>query len=295
MLNLQRLMIESFVEELKRAYFETYSILEPEIGNIIAWVGRLSLENIANTNALYHNVDHTILVTSVGQAILKGKHILEGGVTTRDWLHFIISLLCHDIGFVKGICSQDRQTEFATGLDDEMENFPAGKTDAFLMPFHVDRSKLFVKERFGGKQIVDFNTDVISNYIEMTRFPIPDSDFYKDTSSYGGLVRAADFIGQLGDPNYLRKIPALYYEFVETGQNEKIGYKNPGDMCASYAKFYWNVVNPYIQHALKYLNVTQEGKQWVANLHSHVFEVEHGRYDPEVVHELHQWNSARLQ
>jgi hypothetical protein len=30
-------------------------------------------------------------------------------------------------------------------------------------------------------------------------------------------VRAADLIGQLADAPYLRRINALYYEFVETG------------------------------------------------------------------------------
>ncbi|HBB33823.1 MAG TPA: metal-dependent phosphohydrolase, partial [Cyanobacteria bacterium UBA9273] len=56
------------------------------------------------SDALYHNVEHTILVTLVGQEILRGKHIRDGGVSCEDWLHFIISLLCHDIGYVKGVC-----------------------------------------------------------------------------------------------------------------------------------------------------------------------------------------------
>ena len=29
--------------------------------------------------------------------------------------------------------------------------------------------------------------------------------------------------------------------------------------------------------ALRYLQLTQEGKQWIANLHSHVFAMEHGQ------------------
>jgi hypothetical protein len=34
-------------------------------------------------------------------------------------------------------------------------------------------------------------------------------------------------------------------------------------------------IHPYIQDALRYLRVTQEGKQWIANLHSYVFAIEH--------------------
>ncbi len=274
MLNLQRLLIQHFVKELKGAYQQTYGLMEPELGNFLEWAGRLALENIANTDILYHNIEHTIMVTLVGQAILQGKHLREGGISPQDWLQYMVALLCHDIGYVKGVCRGDGNGRYATGIDDKTVAIPQEGTDAALTPYHVNRSQLFVRERFGGQlqNIVDI--DLVSSYIEMTRFPIPDDDFYKDTSSYGGLARAADFIGQLGDPNYLRKIPALYYEFVETGANEAIGYKSPGDMRGKFTKFYYGVVRPHIQDALVYLRVTQEGKQWLANLHSHVFEVE---------------------
>ncbi len=272
MFNPQELLIEHFVQELKDAYRQTYSLLEPECGNIVAWTGRLALENIANSNALYHNVDHTIMVTLVGQAILKGKHLCEGGVTPRDWLHFLIALLCHDIGYVKGICRDDQGPMIATGVGGRTEEVSLDWTDAVLAPYHVDRAKLFIRERFGGKLSFDVDVEVIVSYVEMTRFPVPDDDFYKDTKGYRGLVRAADFIGQLGDPNYLRKIPALFYEFEEGDHNEKTGYNNPGDMRKSYAQFYCDAVSPYTQEALHYLRVTQEGKQWIANLQSHVFD-----------------------
>lgn len=275
MLNLQGLVIQQFVKELKDAYQQTYSLMEPEYGSILEWAGRLALENIANSDALYHNVDHTIMVTLVGQSILKGKHLREGGVTPKDWLHVMLALLCHDIGYVRGVCRNDRGNCIVTGVNDEKIELPPGGTDAALTPYHVDRSKLFIRERFGVKLLVAVEAEVIASYIEMTRFPIPDDPFYKDTSSYGGLVRAADFIGQLGDPSYLRKIPALFYEFEETGVNATTGYQSPGDMRRNFTKFYWGVVRPHIQDALRYLRITQEGKQWIANLHSHVFDVEH--------------------
>jgi hypothetical protein len=275
MLNPQRIMIEHFVEELQCAYQRNYGITDPPYGEIVAWASRLAFENIANSDILYHGVDHTMMVTLVGQAILQGKHLCEGGVTPRDWLHFMMAVLCHDIGYVKGICRNDKNGVFATGIDGKTVTIPSGGTDAALTPYHVDRSKTFVRERFSEQLLRDIDAELIVSLIEMTRFPVPDGDFHKDTKGYPGLVRAADFIGQLGDPNYLRKIPALFYEFEEIGTNTKHGYKNPGDMRKSYAKFYWNVINPYIQDALRYLRITHEGKQWIANLHSHVFDVEH--------------------
>lgn len=275
-LNLQSLVIEHFVKELKAAYQQTYSLMEPQYGNILEWTGRLALENIANSDALYHDVEHTIMVTLVGQSILKGKHLTEGGVTPKDWLHFMMALLCHDIGYVRGVCRADGHGRYATGIAQETITIPAGSTDAALTGYHVNRSKLFIYERFGGS-LTDVDPNVIASYIEMTRFPIPDDELHQDNKGFGGLARAADFIGQLGDPDYLRKIPALYYEFQEINENKKTGYDSPGHMRESFTMFYWNVVSPHIQEALAYLRKTQEGKQWVANLHSHVFDVEHNQ------------------
>ncbi len=46
-------------------------------------------------------------------------------------------------------------------------------------------------------------------------------------------------------------------------------------MRRAYTKFYWNVVHPYIGEAIHYLNITQDGKQWVANLYAQVHKMEH--------------------
>jgi hypothetical protein len=280
MLNLQKLTIDISVEELRKAYRRTYSDIEEQLGNIIVWSGRLALENIANSDALYHNVEHTVMVTLAGQAIIEGKHLLEGGVTPNDWVHFMIALLCHDIGYVRGICKSDTEGMLATGIGEETVEVPHGASDAVLAPYHVDRSKLFVRERFGKGllmgMVAEIDAELIASLIEMTRFPVPDEDRYKDTGGYAGLVRAADYIGQLGDPNRPRKSPALFFEFEEIGANEQLGYRRPGDLHDNYAKFYWDVISPYIQEALQYLRVTQEGKQWIANLYANVFGAEHG-------------------
>jgi hypothetical protein len=274
MINLQKVVIEYAMKELRNAYLRTYSEMEQQLGNIMVWSGHLALENIANSDALYHDLEHTVMVATAGQAILEGKHLSEGGVTPRDWVHVIIALLCHDIGYVKGVCRGDKDGFFATGIGDATVEISPTHTDAALAPYHVDRSKLFVRERFGKKLLSDMakviDAELIASHIEMTRFPVPEKDRLKDPKDYPALVRAADLIGQLGDPIRLLRCPALFYEFQEIGLNEKLGYKTPGDLRHSNTKFYWDVVNPHIQGALRYLRVTQEGKQWVANLYANV-------------------------
>ncbi|MEO0457890.1 MAG: Npun_R2479 family HD domain-containing metalloprotein [Cyanobacteria bacterium P01_A01_bin.114] len=275
MFNVTEILIADFVEKIRIGYQRTYGGLHPDYADIIAWAGSMALENIANSDALYHNVEHTILVTLVGQEILRGKHIREGGVTCDDWLHFIISLVCHDIGYVKGVCRDDRDHEgvYATGKDHGRVKLPPGATDASLTPYHVDRGKQFVEERFGSNARI--NADLIKRNIELTRFPIPKEEDHQDTHNYPGLIRSADLIGQLSDPRYLKKISALFYEFEETGQNQYLGYAHPGDLRKNYPRFYWNGVHPYIKDGLRYLSLTQEGKQIIANLYSNVFTVEY--------------------
>ena len=282
MINTTELQIAAFVDELGNRCRQTYGALRPDYPNIVAWAGRMALEVIAETDALYHNVEHTMHVTLVGQEMLRGKHIKEGGVSPEDWLHTMLALVCHDIGYVKGVCRQDTATMFATGQNDETVPLPAGSTDAALSPYHVDRGKLFVEERFRVNSLIRgmIDVDCIKRNIEHTRFPVPDDADARDTTGYPGLVRAADLVGQLCDPGYLRKIPALFHEFQENGINERLGYKTPADLRRNYPQFYWHVVYPYIQDALRYLSYTQEGKQMRASLYANVFMVEHE--SPEV-------------
>jgi hypothetical protein len=275
MFDATELLIDAFVKQLRAGYHRTYGGYKPDYEDIIAWAGNMALENIANSDALYHNVEHTIAVTLVGQEILRGKHIREGGVSCEDWLHFIISLLCHNIGYVKGVCRQDRNGVYATGRDGKTVALPEGATDASLTPYRADRAKLFVDERFGGHKLID--VEQIKRNIELTRFPIPDGTDFGDTVNYPGLVRAATLIGQLSDPRFFKKIGAVYYEFQEIGLNLQLGYRNPGDLRENYPKYFWNSVYPYIKDALIYLSLTQEGKQILANLYANVFVIEHQR------------------
>jgi len=214
MLDLKKVTIDYCMEELRKGYRRTYSDMEPQFGNITVWSGGLALENIAHTDALYHNIDHTVMVTMAGQAILEGKHLSEGGVTPRDWMHFMIALLCHDIGYLKGICKADEGNVFATGVDEAKVELPPEATDAALAMYHVDRSKMFVREGFGKNLVWDMATEIdpepIASYIEMTRFPVPKDDRHRNATGYPALVRASDLIGQLGDPNPLLRGPALF-------------------------------------------------------------------------------------
>jgi len=161
--------------------------------------------------------------------------------------------LCHDIGYVRGVCRGDGDGRYAYDAKGDVVALPDGSTDASLTPYHVTRSKLFVRERFDKVSLIPIDTMQIEANIDHTRFPVPKDEQHNSTADYPGLVRAADLIGQLADINYLRKIPALFAEFRETGINEKLGFRNPEDLRSAYPAFFWKAVKPYIGDALKYL------------------------------------------
>ena len=64
---------------------------------------------------------------------------------------------------------------------------------------------------------------------------------------------------------------ALFYEFEETGRNQQLGYSSPTDLVDKYPEFFWNTVSMHVDEAIKYLNLTVSGRQWIANLHHHVY------------------------
>ena len=111
----------------------------------------------------------------------------------------------------------------------------------------------------------------IARAIGFTQFPYSLSADNDEIDEEGALLRAADLIGQLGDPHYLRKANALFYEFEEIGLNKQLGYESPADLVDKYPKFYWDNVSPYIHTAIRYLNVTSSGRRWIASVYSNVF------------------------
>jgi hypothetical protein len=244
---------------------------EAGLCEIVPSLARVSLECIGNSDALYHNFEHTMLVTLAGHDIMRGR-ALHTHTPATDYAHVIVSCLTHDIGYVRGILPGDDDDGYVINSAGKKVKPPRGSSDAALLPHHVDRSKMFVMERIQGMD--DLDAARIARAVEGSRFPSSMPAEVEDIDEEAGLLRAADLIGQLGDPHYIRKAGALYYEFEEAGLNRQLGYESPADLVNKYPQFYWNHIASYVQTAIRYLNVTASGRQWVANLHSNIFRAE---------------------
>ncbi len=174
---------------------------------------------------------------------------------------------------MRGVLKGDGPDGYVIDSAGRKVTLPRGCSDAALAPYHVERSRLFVLDRLAS--IDELDGSRVANAIHHTRFPYSSSPDDRDVHEDAALLRAADLIGQLGDPHYLRKANALYHEFEEIGLNGQLGYASPADLVDKYPQFYWKKVSPYISEAIRYLNVTASGRQWINGLYSNVFRAEH--------------------
>ena len=268
MLTVPELTADALGSFLSKYMQRRFGQSEGELAELVPSIARIAIECIGNSDALYHNIEHTMLVTMAGHDIMRGR-ALHTHMTPTDYAHVIVACLTHDIGYVRGVLHDDNDEGFIVNEAGDRVKPPRGSSDAALTAHHVDRSKLFIYQRIPGIDLLD--PQRIAEAVEGTRFP---SKFPDDTETLGEeatIVRAADLIGQLGDPHYIRKANALYYEFEEAGVNKQLGYDNPADLVHKYPQFYWNSVAPHIQKAVEYLKITAAGRQWTANLYSNLF------------------------
>ena len=255
-------------KDFRRIFGSTHDETAERLGSL----ARSTLECIGRSDALYHNMEHTLLVTLAGRDILQGLS-LSYRIEPSDDTHLICACLLHDIGYVRGVLSGDTETEFVVDRENRKVRIPRGASDAALTPYHVERSKMFAIERLGKSPLVDANR--IAAAIEMTRFPASVDKILETVGLEPKLAQAADLIGQLGDPLYSRKANALFYEFEEIGLNRQLGYSTPADLIDKYPAFYWNSVSMHLDEGVKLLNLTVAGRQWIANLHHHIHCAEH--------------------
>ena len=264
MLDVTKTLISEFQKTLADSYRCLFDDQDPDYLALVTESASTALGSIARCNASYHNVEHTIYVTAAGLSILEGKHS-ETPLTTKQWTESVLAMLFHDIGFVRGLCENDGESEYTSGIGDKMVVVKRGDTDASLMPHHVDRGQCFVTENY-QQYADDMDLELVRECIERTRFPIPESPQYQVTNDMPGLVRAADLIGQFSDPRYINKLNALYQEFEEQGTNERIGYETLQDMCEGYPDFFDNQVRPFIDEGVRLLQLTEVGREILASM-----------------------------
>lgn len=100
---------------------------------VLPFAARLTLECVGNSDALYHDIEHTMLVTLAGHDILMGRMLLRP-TTAVDYANFILACLMHDIGFVRGIVQGDNEDSYVADVTGRTIRLPRGASDASSHP-----------------------------------------------------------------------------------------------------------------------------------------------------------------
>ena len=169
MITIPQLTAQALGSFLSRETEGRFGASHSDLTKLLPFAARLTLECIGNSDALYHNIEHTMLVTLVGHDILVGRALARAhhGRRLRQFHSWPAS--AHDIGYVRGVVQGDEDDAFVADLSGRKIHLPIGSSDAALAPYHVDRSKLFVIERLDAVEEVDAAR--IARAIEYTRFP----------------------------------------------------------------------------------------------------------------------------
>jgi len=271
------IVIDDIVPRLVSEYDRMFGDAEPAHRGVIANVARQALGKIAGTDALYHDLEHALNVTLVMQEILKGKRAMDGDVSPHDWTHMVVAALCFGIGFVRGALPGDADRRCVIDADGGFVTLPEGATDAALMPWMAARSALFVRQRFSNHAVLD--AERLADAVCATRLPIASCTTVA-APGWPGLLRGAQVLGMVADPNFLLKINALFLELKEVGQHVVLGYADAAALRARYPSLFRTVFAPHSERAMVYLRETENGRQWLANMNAHLLTEELRRQAP---------------
>ena len=147
MITLPGLAAEALGSYLANDIRDRFGVSHARLAEIIPFAARLALECIGNSDALYHNVEHTMLVTLAGHDIFKGRALL---LTTRPRTTTRISSSPASPMISATYAASSKETEpdgYVIDAAGRKVTLPRGCSDAALAPYHVERSKLFVLDR----------------------------------------------------------------------------------------------------------------------------------------------------
>lgn len=176
------------------------------------------------SDTVYHDLEHTLQVYLAAARIFDGLVRSDTGSVSMNHVTLgLISALGHDTGFVK-----------AVGDD-------YGHGGKYTL-VHVERSKQFTTElmtnlRFDAADIVSTNNMISCTGIKVDMAAIPFTSASERMA--GSVVGTADYLGQMSDPLYVKKLPFLFEEYSEGGVP---GYASVDQLVRNTPSFYEHVV-----------------------------------------------------
>src|SRR5215813_8688865 len=106
MITIPELVAQALASFLTSDTKSRFGSSDARLADVLHFAARLALECIGNSDALYHNIEHSMLVTLAGHDILRGRALLAH-MPAGDYAHLIVACLTHDIGYVRGVVKGD--------------------------------------------------------------------------------------------------------------------------------------------------------------------------------------------
>jgi hypothetical protein len=94
MITIPELASEALGSHLAKHMGRRFGSTDAGLIEIVQSAARLALDCIGNSDALYHNVEHTMLVTLAGYDILTGRRLLKE-TNASDYAHSCLSISRH--------------------------------------------------------------------------------------------------------------------------------------------------------------------------------------------------------
>lgn len=186
----------------------------------------------------YHNLEHTLLATKCFVDLAEGRsrHGAEPAFTAREFSLGCAAILMHDTGYLK-----KRDDTQGTG--------------AKYTTTHVERSCVMAGRFLPAMGVKPDELDGVLNAIRCTGVSsqIGALVFRNDVQRLTGcMVATADYLGQMADPGYPEKLPALFAEFEEANDFNRVPadkrmFSSARDLMAKTGGFWTHFVLPKLE------------------------------------------------
>ncbi len=159
-------------------------------------------------DTVYHDLEHTLRATLCWVLLVGNRHLheVEPRLSAKSFLQGLFGILLHDVGYLK-------ERDDADG---------SGAKYTFV---HEQRSCELAELYLERKGWHMFDIFAVQHLISCTGpRSIPDAIPFRDELErlLGESICTADYLGQVSDPRYIEKLPALFTEFEESDDYREV-------------------------------------------------------------------------
>ncbi len=186
-------------------------------------------------DTVYHDLEHTLQATLCWVRLMANRHRtkVEPMMTPKDFQIGFVGILMHDVGYLK-----EENDDEGTGAKFTFvhERRSCEFADMYLEEQGWPKKSIFAVQHLisctGPRSLID---------------AIPFCN--KMEKIMGMAVCTADYLGQMSDPKYIKKLPVLFKEFEESDDYRDIAkedriFKSCDELLRGTPFFWFNIVIP---------------------------------------------------